>query len=266
MRALRIILALVVLGLWLGCSGEKPNASGSKEIVISSPLKDYGLGANISSIILAISGDGFESFTRELEITDGEATGVVDVPLGEHRTFEMTAFDAEDVALYRGSTSADVFAGSVTEVIIHMSPLVPMIRVSPMFTTTDISSPQSVRIYVHNVDSLFGVSLRLEYDTSVVTFASASAGSLFDGEDPIFFTLARPGYLAIAYTLKGNQSPQGVSDDGSVAIIQFTPRAAGRSYLRIPALTASLVDWQGNALPRSGNLYIEEGEFEVEAP
>lgn len=266
MRAVRLILILVISGLWLGCSTDAPNSSGSKEIVISSLLKDYGLGANIASIVLTVSGEGFESFSREMAIVDGEATSVIDVPLGEDRTFAMTALDAEDVGLYSGSTVADVFAGSATEVIIKMNPLVPMIRVSPMFTTTDVSSPQTIRIYVHNVDSLFGVSLRLEYDTSVVTFASASAGSLFSGQDPIFFTLNRPGYLAIAYSLKGNQSPQGVSEDGTVAVIQFTPRAAGRSYLRIPALTASLVDWQGQALPRSGNLYIEEGEFEVEAP
>ncbi len=266
MRILRITTLSLLLLAFLGCSGNQPNSSGTKEIIISSLLKEYGLGANITSILLVISGEGFDTITRELEIVDGEATVIVDVPLGEDRVFEMTAFAEDDIALYRGSTVSDVLAGVTSEVNIKLEPLVPMVRVSPMFTQTDDNTQKTVRVLVHNVDSLFGVSFRLEYDTNLVEVTAVSEGNLFTGQNPIFFTVQRPGYVAVAYSLRGNQEPQGVSADGSAAVITFAPRAVGTSFLRVPESTLSLIDWQGAALPRTGVLYIEEGEIQIDAP
>ncbi|MGB5105523.1 MAG: cohesin domain-containing protein [Candidatus Zixiibacteriota bacterium] len=266
MRILRnIALALFTLALF-GCSGNQTNSSGAKEIVISSLLKNLGLGANINSIVLSVSGAGFDDITRTVDIVDGAATIILDVPIGEDRTFAMTAFDAESVALYSGSTIADVLAGQVTEVNIRLEPLVAMIRVSPMFTETDTDTQKPIRIFVHNVDSLFGASFRLEYDTNIVAVASVTEGNIFGDRETLFFTQQRPGYVAVAFTLLGNQSPQGVSSDGTLAVIQLTPRLAGTTALAIPQNTLNLIDWQSNTLPRQGVLYIEEGEIRVDAP
>lgn len=266
MRRVRLIAALSLALFVCSCSGNQPNSSGTKEIVISSLLKDLGLGANINSIVLAVSGDGFDEFTRSVDIVDGTASIVLDVPIGEDRSFEMTAFDGESVALYSGTTVADVLAGQITEVNIQLDAVVPMIRVSPMFTDTDNDTQKPIRIFVHNIDSLFGASFRLEYDTSVIAIASVTEGNMFAGHQTLFFTQQRPSYVAVAITMLGNQSPQGVSGEGTLAVITLTPRAAGTSPLNIPAATLSLIDWQSNPLPRQGTLYIEEGEIRVDAP
>ncbi len=262
----RNITLFLLLALLVGCSGNSPNSGGSKEVVISSLLKEAGLGENITRIALVVSGEGFEATSHELDIIDGVATITIDVPIGEARTFEMTAFNNTDVALYRGSTIADVFAGSTTEVDIIMAPLVPMIRVSPMFSQTSGETEQTISVFVHNIDSLFGASFRLEYDTALVEAVTVTAGNIFTGEEALFFTQTRPGYVAVAYTIQGNQSAQGVSNDGTIAVINLAPKAVGTSFLRIPAATLSLIDWQGNLLPREGILFIEEGEIRIDAP
>ncbi len=266
MRVARNFTLFLLLALLVGCSGSSPNSSGSREVVISALLKEAGLGENITTIVLAVSGEGFETTTHELDIIDGVATITIDVPIGEARTFEMTAFNSTDVALYRGSSIADVFAGSTTEVDIKLEPLVPMIRVSPMFSQASGDIAKNISIFVHNVDSLFGASFRLEYDTALVEVVTVTAGNVFAGEDALFFTQTRPGYVAVAYTIKGNQAAQGVSNDGTIAVISLAPKAAGTSLLRIPPETLSLIDWQGNLLPREGILYIEEGEIRIDAP
>ncbi len=104
MQIARNITLFLLLALLVGCSGNSPNSGGSKEVVISSLLKEAGLGENITRIALVVSGEGFEATTHELDIIDGVATITIDVPIGEARTFEMTAFNNTDVALYRGSS------------------------------------------------------------------------------------------------------------------------------------------------------------------
>lgn len=266
MRIIRLLALVVVLALIAGCSSSSTNSGGSKEVTITSLLKEVGLGENITDIVLTISGEGFETITHELEIVDGVATVTTDVPIGEDRLFEMTAFNNTEIALYAGSSIADVFTGVITEVDIKMEPLAPMIRVSPMFSETGIEENKSISIFVHNVDSLFGASFRLEYDTALVEVVSVVAGNIFTGEDALFFSQTRPGYVAVAYSIKGNQSAQGVSIDGTIAVITVAGKGAGTSPLRIPEETLSLIDWQGKLLPREGVLFIEEGEIRIDAP
>lgn len=267
MRIIRLLSLIAMLALVAGCSSNSPNSGGSKEVVISSLLKEAGLGENITEILLVISGDGFETITHELDIIDGVATITTDVPIGEDRLFEMTAFNNAGVPLYKGSAIADVFAGDVTEIDIKMEPLVPMIRVSPMFSEVTIEENKSISVFVHNVDSLFGASFRLEYDTALVEVVSIVAGNVFNGKDALFFTQTRPGYVAVAYSIKGNQSAQGVDVvNGTIAVITIAGKAAGTSPLQIPQETLSLIDWQGNSLPREGILFIEEGEIRIDVP
>lgn len=266
MKIFHIAAICLLIGLLSGCAGNPSNSIGTKEIVISSLLKESGLGANITTIVLTVSGDDIETSTHDLAISDGVATITIEVPIGLARKFEMTAFDDADVALYRGSSVTDVFAGATTEVDIKMEPLVPMIRVSPMFSRASGETVRTISVFVHNIDSLFGASFRLEYDTALVEPVSVTAGNVFAGNDALFFTQTRPGYVAVAYTIKGNQLAQGVSVDGTIAVITFAPRAVGTSFLRIPEETLSLIDWQSGLLPRQGVLYIEEGEIRVDAP
>ncbi len=113
-----------------------------------------------------------------------------------------------------------------------MAPLVPMIRVSPMFSQTSGETERTISIFVHNIDSLFGASFRLEFDTALVEIMTVTAGNIFTGEEALFFTQTRPGYVAVAYTITGNQTAQGVSNDGTIAVINYSPES--RRYF-IPA-------------------------------
>lgn len=264
MRSWILIFATTAALAVAGCSNSTPNSADTKEVVISSLLKDFGLGSNITRITLGVSGGGFESFTRETVIEDGVATFVLDVPIGEDRVFEMTAFNQSNTAMYNGSDTADVLAGSQTEVNIKMTPLLPMIRVSRMFTQTLLGSEESIRIVLHNVDSLFGTAFRVEYDSTILDFVQVTEGNAFSGRPNLFFTQNHPGYVAVGYSLRGTQTAQGVDiEEANLAVIRFKAKRVGTTNLEISATTLNIIDWQGEELPRQGQLYIENGEMQV---
>jgi hypothetical protein len=114
--------------------------------------------------------------------------------------------------------------------------------------------------------ALFGISFRLEFDSLLLNAVDSDPGTVFAGRDPLFLSVTQSGYVAIGLSLKGNQQAQGVSGNGSLATLVLSPKGVGVSAIRIRPETLELIDWQGNRLPRSGILYIEDGEVQIVAP
>lgn len=259
-------LAVIVLVL-AGCSGRVADWSGRANVVINSSMKELGLGTNVASVVLRVSGSGFEAFEVTGIIVDGRVVFELEVPLGDDRLFEMRAVDNEGTTLYQGAETADVQPGQTTSVDILMQPIVPMIRITPMFrriTATQGTARFDVQVF--NVDSLFGVSFRVEYDTNIIAITQVSQGRIFGAAPTLFFERRELNYVAIGQTLLNNGSPQGVDGVGTSASVNFIPRANGTTVLRLNRATVKLSDWQGNTLPRTGRLYIEDGEVEIVAP
>lgn len=263
-------LLLFLLGgaalLVAGCSGNLPSSASTREVVVSALAKDLGVGSNVTGIVLAVTAADMETITQSAEMVNGEATIELEVPIGEDRVFTMTAFDAEEVALYSGSRTADVLGGQITEIIIDLEPQVPMIKVTPIYHAMTDADSATFQVRIHNVDSLFGASFRLEFDSTMMSVAAFEAGDLFAGRDPIFFAVERENYLAVGYTLKGNQQPQGVSADATLLQVTFTAVGSGLAHLNIDPSTLQLVNWRGDLLPLDGVLYIEDGEVQIGAP
>lgn len=263
-------LLLTLLGgaalLVAGCSGNSPSAANSREVVVSALAKDLGIGSNITGIVLTVTAADMETITQEAELVNGEATIQLEVPIGEDRVFTMTAFNAGEVALYNGSRTADILGGQITEIIIDLEPQVPMIKVTPIYRVMAETDSATFQVRIYNVDSLFGASFRLEFDSTMLEVAAFEAGDLFAGRDPIFFAVERGNYLAVGYTLKGNQQPQGVSADATLLQVTFTAVGAGLADLQIDPATLQLVNWRGDLLPLDGVLYIENGEVQIGAP
>src|SRR5690606_4881612 len=106
------------------------------------------------------------------------ATIELEVPIGEDRVFTMTAYDVEEVPLYSGSRTADVLGGQITEIIIDLEPQVAMIKVTPIFRAMADTDSAVFEVRIYNVDSLFGASFRLEFDSTMLDVAEFAAGDL----------------------------------------------------------------------------------------
>jgi hypothetical protein len=255
-------LAVLVIS---GCASKPTTPDNSQNVSIGASFKQLGIGSNISRVSLEISGSGFTTMTQDLEITNGFVRAEVEVPFGTNRVFALTAYAGQTV-LYYGADTADVSASAVTEVSVYMRPQVPMIRITPIYSSiSGIDQEGALSVEVYNIDSLFGISLRLEVDSSIIQFQSAEAGTFLGTiENTLFFAQIYPHYLPIGYTMRGNDyQPQGVSGAGLIATVHYISKKIGTSSVTINPTYLRLIDWQGNALPRQGQIYIENGEVEI---
>jgi hypothetical protein len=238
-------------------------------ITIATSLSGLEMAGSITSVTLEVSGSDFETITRELTFTDGEASTVLEIPFGANRHFLMLAYGAENVVLYRGETSVDIIAGAPTIVDILLEPQVKMMRISPAFQQTAVGDSDTLNVNINDIDSLFGVAFRLVYDTSIIEISSVSAGG-FLNPNALLFSYIDSNYVAITHVLRGTQEPQGVSGSGTLVEIVYTAKAAGRTQLMLQnsqgGAANEFIDWQGGHLPRSGTLYSENAEVEVIEP
>jgi hypothetical protein len=255
-------LAILVIG---GCASTPTDPDNSQNVSIGASFKQLGIGSNVSRVRLEISGSGFTTMTQDLDITNGFVRAEVEVPFGTNRVFALTAYAGQTI-LYYGADTADVSASAVTEVSVYMRPQVPMIRITPIYSSiSSISQEGTLSVEVYNVDSLFGLSLRLEVDSSIIEFTSADAGGFLGTvENTLFFAQMYPHYLPIGYTMRGNNGqPMGVTGSGLIATVSYIVKKIGTSSVTIDPAYLRLIDWQGNALPRQGQIYIENGEVEI---
>jgi len=259
-------LLLFCLGCLMiaGCASAPVAPDDSQSVSIAATFKQLGIGSSISRVLLEIRGNDFETIAQELEISNGVVRAEVEVPLGENRVFGLTAY-AGVTALYYGADTADVSSGAVTEVSIYMRPQVPMIKVTPLYRSIDgIGQEGTLSIEVYNIDSLFGISLRLEADSSVIEFLSANKGDFLVPDDSTLFNAwVFPHYVGLGYTLEGNRQPKGVSGSGLITTVDFVTKNLGSTAVTINPNYLKLIDWQGEELPRQGQLYIENGEVDV---
>jgi hypothetical protein len=259
---LLISLAILLIG---GCASTPTNPDDSQTVSIGASLKQLGIASNVSRVLLEISGSGFTRMSQDLDIANGVVRAEVEVPFGMDRVFALTAY-AGQTALYYGADTADVSASAVTEVSIYMRPQVPMIKVTPIYgSISGIGREGTLSVEVYNIDSLFGISLRLEVDSSIIEFLGAEAGGFLGPiESTLFFVQTYPNYLPIGYTMRGNNGqPLGVTGSGLITTANFVVKKAGKTAATINPDYLRLIDWQGNALPRQGQIYIENGEVEV---
>ena len=254
-------LAILLIG---GCASTPTDPDNLQNVSIGASFKQLGIGSNISRVLLEISGSGFTTIAQDLEITNGLVKADVEVPFGTGRVFALTAY-AGQTALYYGADTADVSASAITEVFVYMQPQVTMIKITPMYDSiSNIGIEGTLRVEVYNVDSLFGLSLRLEVDSSIIEFLhdSAEAGDfLVPRDNTLFNAWVFPHYVALGYTMRGNNGqPMGVTGSGLIATVKYVAKKVGKTPVTINPAFLRLIDWQGNALPQ---IYIENGEVEV---
>jgi hypothetical protein len=260
-----LLTVILIVASIAGCGSRTTDPGNSQLVEFSTSLKQLGMSGNITRVLLEVSGSGFSTISTDLSITQGVVHAEVEVPYGTGRIFALTAY-AGTTALYHGTDTADVSTGSVTEVSIYMRPQVPMIRITPTYTkVVGVGQESTLQVEVFNVDSLFGLSFRLETDTSVIRFDGADAGTFLGGpETTLFFAFPYRNYLAAAYTMRGlDGQPDGMTGSGLVATVRFYAKVVGTAPVTFVPANLLLIDRHGQELPREGQVYMESGEVEI---
>ncbi len=132
MRHLRVILPFTLLLFSLACLKDNPLGidQGFSQIhvtiglpevePVSSPDTALDKAVAFYTIILTVTADDMETIEEELDISsDGKtASGTVQVPKGEERTFTIVIKDQDDITRFEGSNTVDVLKGSKTVTIV----------------------------------------------------------------------------------------------------------------------------------------------------
>ncbi len=160
----------------------------------------------------------------------GFIVGQIDsLPTGIVLAFTALAIDAQLGLIFSGTTNAILEPGVNNNVFINLSPVVPLMKFSPRRTEivgTDTISAHSLDIKIFNVDSLYGISFRVHYDSNYFRAVNAKLDSSQNASSVIFFQFDSSDvagrYKAI--TVTGTDPAIGIVDangDGVLANLSF---------------------------------------------
>ncbi len=161
----------------------------------------------------------------------GFIVGQIDsLPAGIVLEFTAQASDAQIGLIFVGTTNAVLEPNVVNNVLINLSPVVPLIKFTPRRTEivgTD-TGPHTFDIKIFNVDSLFGVAFRVFYDSSYLRAVNATLDSSQNAAQTLFFQLdtldAFGRYWAISVTETDSTRTRAIVDangDGVLCNVSF---------------------------------------------
>jgi len=171
---------LVVLFVITGC--EKKIVNDASEAVVSVAIDAKTLTPGAISAIdnyqLLIEGSDFGSIIVPMERDGGTIYATATVPAGRNRRFSARALQ-KNIILYQGDQTIDIVAGAPITLDIVLSPVVPMLNITPHMQEFLMGDTFYVDINVFNVDSLSGVSLNFAINFSPCYIDTVAKGEQY---------------------------------------------------------------------------------------
>ena len=216
----------------------------------------------VDRVEMTVSAEDLGSETQEVELVNGKVDLELEIKPGRDRTIRLDAYDADGLLLYSGEETVDVGLGEEVTIEIKMEPQVLMIKVDPIYQRVDPNSDlvNSFQIYVYNVEDLFGVAFRINYDSSIIAPYDIEYHD-FLGDDLMTLSKFEKDYVGVGMTNKRGSAQ--VEGSGLLATILFDPVAEGETVLEIDTQTVALRTASGFNIPNFINLVIENGNVVV---
>jgi len=129
---------------------------------------------------------------------------------------------------------------------------------SPANISLAVGEDSNIKLNIENcTKSIFGMSIRIEYDNSVVSFSHSDGLILGDflGQNAIIFT--KDHNSVIHMTLSLTQGQTEVSGSGVLDILTFTGKTTGNCILQIFSEDLHFFDSEGNLV------FLESIELET---
>jgi hypothetical protein len=265
-----VMLRFTVTGLMIavlllcGCSSST-QPDFVMPVKISAAFDPPDLSASkVVRVELTVSAEDIGTSTIEVPIVNGKVEHEFEVKPGRNRLIQLDAYDADSVLLYSGQETVNVGLGENVSVTVKMTPQVLMIKVDPIYQKVDPFEEilNSFRIYVYNVEDLFGVSCRIYYDPNVIVPLSTQFANEFLGDDLISYPHYDSNYVALTSVRKRGAGV--VDGSGLIATIAFDPVNEGTTTREIDSSKVVLSGATGFPIDGSTSLVIENGTIVVE--
>lgn len=174
---LSVVLAIVIL---FGCSEKGVNEDTAPSITLSMKITEPALIETIREFRLIVTAPDMKRIERSLTLQGQYVVGEVRVPAGRERKFDVRALDETERTIYQGDTTLDIEAGTAIVLNISLYPQVPLVKLSPRFLQVPPDTTFALDLKVFNIDSLYGISLKIYFGNYVVRPDSAIAGPNLD--------------------------------------------------------------------------------------
>lgn len=177
-----ILIAAALLGILIaGCSDKSENSNNRVAAQVSVNLLKTSLAERVDQVNLRIYAEDELVGSFSTPVVNGAFSfGSVIVPVGVV-TFVLEAVetnvDGPDQILYGGSTERTVAPGSNINVQLTLTPVVPMVRLSPYYIQTVEDQQVTVSIELWNLAGFNQGTFTIGYDNEALTFVSADAAN-----------------------------------------------------------------------------------------
>lgn len=180
-------LAVLLMVIWLtGCSEKIVNENGGPVNVAIKTDFPTSTGAQAIEIFtLTVEAEDIPvPITATLTFQDGYLTGTIEVPAGRKRKFTLEAMDRNLTVIYRGSQVLDIYplTTEITTINIALTPVVPMIKITPHFRQLSMGTVFSFDVEIFNLPNLYSISYEFTHYSSVATLDSVGRGKTLSSE------------------------------------------------------------------------------------
>ena len=205
-RILTIALSLFLLALLMGgCTQNGVDNHTGKNMQIAIRFSGSVKAITDWQYRVIVSGEGMPTTTYPLTYLDGYLMGEFDVPAGPKRRFVIEVYQTIPggvQVIYRGERTIDVVADEINsqlaEIPIVLTPVVPMIRTSPVYNQAYPGGTFAVDVLLYNVTNVSQISFQVHYDPLAVIPTSAVLHPNFPTPNYTLFTGAGNNYYALS--------------------------------------------------------------------
>ncbi len=176
-----VAVLLVVIMVSAGCEKKIVNNDADTAVVsvaIDTKLLTPGATSAIDNYQLVVEGSDFGTIIETMERDGGTLYATVAVPAGRDRRFSARALQ-KNVILYQGDKIIDVIAGAPITLDLVLSPMVPMLNITPHRQDYLMGDSFYVDVNVFNIDSLAGISFIVSINYSPCYIDSAALGEQY---------------------------------------------------------------------------------------
>ncbi|RKX26105.1 MAG: hypothetical protein DRP47_08705, partial [Candidatus Zixiibacteriota bacterium] len=215
----------------------------------------------VNSFRVIISGEGFDSLIRPLNIENGIVKGTIDsVPAGDAITFKAQALD-DTTVIYEGDTTVAIKPDVKNIVSIDLQPKVSLVKLSPRYLQVEPGQQEEFQVKVYGIHALNQISFRLYSDYGYL-YPDSTKLAYISGTDMILFdTISyNPSFYALAFSNRTTNPLVNSSGNATLATIYFTgPRSEiipDSTIITIDSLT--LYDTAGDPIIVADMIYCDQ--------
>lgn len=252
----RILPALLLSLLAAACS-DLPTAGGGTEETAKLGFALNVSNTTINTVSVEVTGAGItQPLVYNIPVSNGTASGSIDVQPGSARTITVRAFDAQGVQTHEGSTTVDVKPGSNPPVTVTLIPRAGSVPIEVSFGSVFIQLMQ-----VTWPDLPYGYSIG-----SVARFEAvvmSSDGTPIPGATVRWASLD-PSVMSMTQDGQGYANAQGTTDivatwNGYGAAVRVNVAASGPDYAtpELHALTFDQSSVRFTGMPRTVLLNVQ---------